>query len=351
MNIGSILIIARFLGLLVAFHMFCLAIFFYCKRSSKKQEYFVLGTVMLLSSCVVFVRILTSLGMVSVKSIIRVIDINYLFLIIYPLLFLYLKLLLQKGLFLELKKVIKHFVVFFVVVLLGLSSFSLSYKGMGVLLLVHNTVYILIGYQLIQKEKNDKNSREVKWANYLILGFSIFLFTRLLSWVALEVVKHKNLCVITNGAYILIVFSLIYILMFFLIEPKKITSDEVKYKKSSLSEDDEVFIFQRIKEYLEMEKPYLENDFSLLSFSENINIAPKIISQSINSKSNSNFNDFINKYRLKESADLLINKSKKELSISEIYYAVGFNSKSTFNTLFKKTHGMTPSEYRKRSFS
>jgi AraC-like DNA-binding protein len=61
-----------------------------------------------------------------------------------------------------------------------------------------------------------------------------------------------------------------------------------------------------------------------------------------------NFYEFINNYRIKEAKEILTADSNQEKTISDIFLAVGFNSKSVFNTFFKKNVGLTPSEFRKQ---
>ena len=62
-----------------------------------------------------------------------------------------------------------------------------------------------------------------------------------------------------------------------------------------------------------------------------------------------NFYEFINNYRIKEAKEILAADISQEKTISDIFLAVGFNSKSVFNTFFKKNVGLTPSEFRKKS--
>lgn len=64
----------------------------------------------------------------------------------------------------------------------------------------------------------------------------------------------------------------------------------------------------------------------------------------MNERLNTNFRNYINSYRIEEAKKILINESDK--NILTICYDVGFNSKSTFNTCFKKYTGKTPSEFR-----
>jgi len=69
----------------------------------------------------------------------------------------------------------------------------------------------------------------------------------------------------------------------------------------------------------------------------------------INHHLNKHFFDFINEYRIEKAMELLTNPERKEYTVLEILYEVGFNSKSSFNTAFKKHTGLTPTEYRRRN--
>jgi len=79
----------------------------------------------------------------------------------------------------------------------------------------------------------------------------------------------------------------------------------------------------------------------------NAGFACNLLSEAINRKSGSNFPDFINSYRIKETQQLLQCKEWQDKKIAAIAYEVGFNSISVFNAAFKKFTGQTPSAYRK----
>jgi YesN/AraC family two-component response regulator len=118
-----------------------------------------------------------------------------------------------------------------------------------------------------------------------------------------------------------------------------------KYKSSTLSADEAEKYQKMLFKYIEKERPFLDPDLTLKKLSESINIPSRHLSQLINENNDTNFYDFINSFRIETAKKLLI-LSGKGKTVSEILYEVGFNSKSSFNTAFKKDTGLTPTEFR-----
>jgi AraC-like DNA-binding protein len=79
-----------------------------------------------------------------------------------------------------------------------------------------------------------------------------------------------------------------------------------------------------------------------------IDVPARELTAILNGHFKMNFYEFINNYRIKEAKEILAADSNQEKTISDIFLAVGFNSKSVFNTFFKKNVGLTPSEFRKQ---
>ena len=106
-------------------------------------------------------------------------------------------------------------------------------------------------------------------------------------------------------------------------------------------------LFERIKAFFELEKVYLNADLKLSEVAQKLAVPAYQISKCINSCSNMHFFDFVNSYRV-EAAKALIKTEEinRKYTIEYIAAKSGFNSKSTFNTAFKKFTGMTPSQYR-----
>jgi len=116
-----------------------------------------------------------------------------------------------------------------------------------------------------------------------------------------------------------------------------------KYQKSTLSESKAKAINSLLLKVMQEEKPYLNPKLTLSELAKMVNATPNNLSQVINQFQEVNFFDFINRYRIEEFKKLAI--EKPHFNILALAYEAGFNSKSSFNNLFKKFTNQTPSQY------
>jgi len=107
-------------------------------------------------------------------------------------------------------------------------------------------------------------------------------------------------------------------------------------------------ILLTVLNYMQNNKPYLEPELTLDQLASQLSLKSRVLSQVINEILGQNFYDFINRHRIEEASRLLTNPKDEKITILEVLYEVGFNSKSSFNTLFKKYTGVTPTEFRKK---
>ncbi|MEM9363180.1 MAG: helix-turn-helix domain-containing protein [Bacteroidota bacterium] len=126
----------------------------------------------------------------------------------------------------------------------------------------------------------------------------------------------------------------------------KFTMSKRNLDKNQISDLEKVA--EKIERHMSTESPYLNPDLSISDFSNAIGIHPKVLSQAINNVIGYNFCDYVNSYRIRLAKEKLKKNSKETLSIKEVMYDTGFNSRSVFNTAFKSKTGITPSEYRKK---
>jgi AraC-like DNA-binding protein len=124
------------------------------------------------------------------------------------------------------------------------------------------------------------------------------------------------------------------------------TSTERKNEKQQSPDQD---LIDKLRRFMVDQKPFLDPELSLSSLSKQIGLSRNQLSQLINDGVGENFYDFINKYRVEEVKRLMSDPQKGHYNLLGIALEAGFKSKSTFNLIFKRFTGLTPTEYRKNS--
>ncbi|MEO1011902.1 MAG: helix-turn-helix domain-containing protein, partial [Bacteroidota bacterium] len=104
---------------------------------------------------------------------------------------------------------------------------------------------------------------------------------------------------------------------------------------------------RRLAEFMKRERPYLKPDLNLKEMARELKISRGQLSEIINLGFGKNFNDFINQYRVETVKNMIMDGKHGQLSLLGIAYESGFNSKATFNRVFKKMTHNSPSEFLK----
>ena len=126
-------------------------------------------------------------------------------------------------------------------------------------------------------------------------------------------------------------------------------SQEVVPKKKPLLDDDAVAIYSaRLLQHIQEEKPYLDPNLSLRSLADQITIHPNQLSWLLNESIGKNFNEFVNHYRVETFIKLSRDPNNAHITLIGLAFESGFNSKTVFNTYFKKETGMTPKQFLKQ---
>jgi AraC-like DNA-binding protein len=103
-----------------------------------------------------------------------------------------------------------------------------------------------------------------------------------------------------------------------------------------------------LNQLMMVEKVYLNENISLREFALRLHADPNLISFILNNHLNKNFYDFVNQYRIEEVKKRLNDPAYKHLSLLGIALESGFNSKTTFNRVFKQVTGMTPTAFQRK---
>lgn len=196
----------------------------------------------------------------------------------------------------------------------------------------------------------------LNWLKYIIISL-IVLFIGVFCMIALgtrtDIIPFARIfqivAVIQSGyLWCIVFFSLRQSLVFHQQGAMDINNIVTKEEKVYIQDKDRSdFVSQKLLNFMEAEKPYLDEELSLQKLSLLMNISTHQLSQTINQKLNTNFYKFVNAYRIEEVKKKLKDPEFEKYSILGIAFESGFNSKSTFNKIFKEETGLTPSEFKK----
>jgi AraC-like DNA-binding protein len=121
----------------------------------------------------------------------------------------------------------------------------------------------------------------------------------------------------------------------------------VKYAGSSLKQEEAEAFAEKIRLFMQSDKPFLNPDLTLGELSDALAIPAHHLSQVIYEVFGLNFFNFVNRYRVDEVKPKILNPKYDNYSVLGIALECGFNSKTAFNRIFKHMTGLTPTEYKK----
>lgn len=235
---------------------------------------------------------------------------------------------------------------------ISLSNVSLCHQW-SMLILVSIGAYLTVSiWQVMLYRKVIKNTRtntqrfDLSWMQLLIFIFvAIFLAD---TWGAF----NKNTEIIT----FLLLLSFVNIVVYKGLQHSQafggITQQEQQsvVSKPMVPSDNEAnqHTLAKLNAYVNNEQVYLNSNITLQILAEKTAIPARQISYLINRYQQQNFSEFINNFRIEAAKTRLKNPDDNKETILEVMYAVGFNSKSSFNTFFKKKTGLTPTEYKRK---
>lgn len=225
---------------------------------------------------------------------------------------------------------------------------------------IHYYLYIIAVFLMLRKfntiyKENyaHDHSRALKWL-YQLAGTSLFAHTFV---VAKSFSKfgffEQALPALQIGVSIFATGVIIWFTLNALHHPELFRSVDSKLKRVQdlLNGDDrsakDMSALKKLEHHMKNEQPYHDASLTLKKLARQLSVQSRDLSILINHHIGQHFFDFVNAYRIEEAKKLLTAATPSKMSVLDILYEVGFNSKSSFNTAFKKHTGTTPSAYRK----
>jgi len=123
---------------------------------------------------------------------------------------------------------------------------------------------------------------------------------------------------------------------------------DIKYKPLELIEyqvKKTQELLDRLQIFMEKEKPFIDADLGIQELAGQLEITRHQLSYLINQQHHMSFYEFVNSHRVMEVKSLMEDPKNKNIKLMSLAYDAGFNSKSSFNRIFKQFAGMTPSQY------
>lgn len=132
------------------------------------------------------------------------------------------------------------------------------------------------------------------------------------------------------------------------IETQNAPNEKIRPRKAGLNESRIDDIVAKIIKVMETEKLYQEPELTSQQLAGKLDVPVHHLSQAINDGLKKNFYDLVNNYRVEEAKRLLVDPKNNNFTILSVGFEAGFNSKTTFNTVFKKFTGLTPTDFREK---
>ncbi|GMN06158.1 hypothetical protein MTsPCn5_15470 [Croceitalea sp. MTPC5] len=309
-------------------------------------------------------------GLIETNDYLRFIPLN-LVIFIFPLLYLYFESIRKVNFKIDSKR-IGHFIIpviftlYYVIVWVGSLFVAIQDKGNLLSKLayfeVQSAYYFVLLCQaiayttlsLLELKKNGRvqlskdNLKYRNWLIYLFLFFfagALFELTSTLigriygywrsspldDWLGFSL----TMAVKIYNAVLLYVISLVGYVTYSTFRSTKMGFDKTVIERQ----------LKNILHKMETEKPYLNKDFSLSTFSKQLQVTPAVLSNLLNTHLNVTFNDFANKFRVDEVKDKIQNGAYTNFTIESIAADSGFKSKTTFYRAFYKFTSQTPKTY------
>ncbi|WP_222982954.1 helix-turn-helix domain-containing protein [Flagellimonas meishanensis] len=359
--------------LVVTFQLFFISVFLLTIKNRKRAGNLVLG--------IFFLALAINIG----DLLLQLTDRNHAFplffllddtllLLFGPLVIWYVRYNMQKNFKIDLKQII-HLIPFliclvglFLVYSWGAPSYEEAQNAVtqgsskavfwvSIIFYTHPLVYFWWSKSMLNRHKNALRENysnavkvDLKWLDFILNSIGVIwilgMVHSIIPFSSLGEYLHISLLLFTIVLFVFInrvLFKALKKPQLFLQPLEPMTK---KYAGSNLGEVLSKSLAKNLAQKMELEKLYKNPDLTISDLANLMDLSTKEVSQIINQTFGQHFFDYVNSYRIDAAKELLARKDH-QMTIQEIMYEVGFSSKSSFNTVFRKKTGVTPTEFKR----
>lgn len=214
---------------------------------------------------------------------------------------------------------------------------------------------------LTERFSYENNQLRLLWLNFIFILF-VFLFATYFITGGVNAFSYEKVIeteILSHIGLTIIAFTVSYFGLrqkafdenaYVRIVKTPTTGESVqKQNAGQLDEEDADAHLLKLDQYMLKKKPFLDPELTLHDLASSININDGTLTHLLNHHLGENFFTYVNEFRLEAVIEIFEDPEYNHFKIMAVARDCGFNSKSTFNSLFKKRTGKTPSEYKKAS--
>ena len=279
-----------------------------------------------------------------------------------PLLYLYSKSLIYKSYHFQAAHLLHFIPVSLILVFSGL-GYSVC-GSIGFLLYISLLIYIVLAIReilnyrkVIRETQSTIDQTDLVWLQWTMILFSVALLLDIVD----QFLYQMDFVGGISSIHLTIVLLVNWMFYKGLKQPQiflgitkmdeEVLLDRQNITSPKVPESEEQLELEHIQNFMREHDLYTNPQLNLKELSERLDIAPRRLSYLINTFLNQNFMSFVNDYRIEKAKFQLANPTEEGETVLEVMYDVGFNSKSSFFTIFKQKTGLTPSAYKDKHAS
>lgn len=207
------------------------------------------------------------------------------------------------------------------------------------------SIKLLRDYQnWLKDEHSDHSTKKLNWLKTIL----ILMFILCIQWF-IEVILRDVYDLFYAYNYTPTILGVVTLILayrsFFQEDQKEVTFLNTKEEPQNTEIQLDRGLLDRIVKRMQVDRDFLDPKLNLKEFASRCKLPQKTVSQYLNQGLKKSFHDYVNGYRVNEFKERVFQPEEKNMTLEGLAYDCGFNSKATFNRIFKKYTGMTPTEY------